>query len=88
MNTTGYRPKEGTKYTLLTAPVTMTGNFSSIASNITLGLRKDPNDPNVILPAFSGAIVTDPRLRGQFVRGDLPGSDGRGCQRGRVGGRR
>jgi hypothetical protein len=52
VDSTGYRPKEGDKFTLLTSASGITGSFSGISSNITRGL------PGA--SAFSGAIVNDP----------------------------
>ncbi|MCJ7544442.1 MAG: PEP-CTERM sorting domain-containing protein, partial [Phycisphaerae bacterium] len=54
VNSTGYRPREGDKFTLLAAApgYYMFGDFSSISSNITRGLPGSA--------AFTGAVVADP----------------------------
>ena len=53
VNSTGYRPKEGDTAIILASPLGIAGDFSSIGSNITNGLQG-------ALPAFAGAVVTDP----------------------------
>jgi hypothetical protein len=58
VDSTGYRPKEGDTFTVMTGASGVSGDFTGISSNITLGL------PGA--SAFSGAIVSDPNSSAQY----------------------
>ena len=68
MITTGYRPKEGDSFEVISgAGGTVTGSPTQITTNISLAPQHtDPNDPNSpLLPFFAGAPVAhDPSTHG------------------------